>query len=449
MSGRSAPRRSAGTAYISEWRRAFTSVAPGKGGLVGPGQLADSQSPGHDQVGLGVTDQGLDHPFGLWVVALAEVRPKAVVQRKAHVGRRGHHDVGHDPALQAAHAVGQHHLGHRPQRLEAAGQHIQRRRRLLVGGKTHETPTGKRHNGTKDVQAGLGAPVDDEHLAGRPHARAPATVVARAPVPLGCGHQAPEVAGRAYVTASPGFWQQAFGRYAARGPGDPGGHHVGHDIEVVPAGGPRAVLGGAEHRPSHCLVVDAADGGGSPETAQVVIGSDDVHAFPLSLQWSVLRVVGAGWVPTPWPPGGQRLVDPQRGVGTSTWPRGGPRVGHTWGFSHGHGQALSLWWYGLPGPLLARRALGADIDVDVAVVGAGFSGLWAAYYLLRASPSLRVAVMEKEVAGFGASGRNGGWCSALFPASDARMARQFGPPRPELCGAPCSRRWMRSAGRPR
>ncbi len=65
--------------------------------------------------------------------------------------------------------------------------------------------------------------------------------------------------------------------------------------------------------------------------------------------------------------------------------------------------------------------------MDVAVVGAGFSGLWAAYYLLRASPSLRVAVMEKEVAGFGASGRNGGWCSALFPASDARMARQFGP----------------------
>ena len=65
--------------------------------------------------------------------------------------------------------------------------------------------------------------------------------------------------------------------------------------------------------------------------------------------------------------------------------------------------------------------------MDVAVVGAGFSGLWAAYYLLRASPGLRVAVMEKEVAGFGASGRNGGWCSALFPVSDARMAGQFGP----------------------
>ena len=63
------------------------------------------------------------------------------------------------------------------------------------------TPTGKRHNRTKDVQAGFGALVDDEHLAGRPHARAPATVVARAPVPLDFGHQAPEVAGRACVTA--------------------------------------------------------------------------------------------------------------------------------------------------------------------------------------------------------------------------------------------------------
>ena len=49
------------------------------------------------------------------------------------------------------------------------------------------------------------------------------------------------------------------------------------------------------------------------------------------------------------------------------------------------------------------------------VVGAGLTGLWTAYYLHRADPSLRVAVLEAEVAGFGASGRNGGWCSALFP----------------------------------
>jgi glycine/D-amino acid oxidase-like deaminating enzyme len=55
-------------------------------------------------------------------------------------------------------------------------------------------------------------------------------------------------------------------------------------------------------------------------------------------------------------------------------------------------------------------------------VGAGFTGLWTAYYLLQADPSIRVAVLEAETAGFGASGRNGGWCSALFPASSARLA---------------------------
>ncbi|WP_164311546.1 FAD-dependent oxidoreductase, partial [Streptococcus pneumoniae] len=55
--------------------------------------------------------------------------------------------------------------------------------------------------------------------------------------------------------------------------------------------------------------------------------------------------------------------------------------------------------------------------MDVAVVGAGFTGLWTAYYLARTDPSLRIAVLEAESVGFGASGRNGGWCSALFPAS--------------------------------
>jgi glycine/D-amino acid oxidase-like deaminating enzyme len=54
-------------------------------------------------------------------------------------------------------------------------------------------------------------------------------------------------------------------------------------------------------------------------------------------------------------------------------------------------------------------------------VGAGFTGLWTAYYLARADPTLRIAVLEAEVAGFGASGRNGGWCSALFPTPWRRL----------------------------
>lgn len=67
-------------------------------------------------------------------------------------------------------------------------------------------------------------------------------------------------------------------------------------------------------------------------------------------------------------------------------------------------RALSLWWDGLAGPFPSRTALERDTDVDVAVVGAGFTGLWTAYYLLRAAPRTRVALLEREVAGFGASG---------------------------------------------
>lgn len=64
--------------------------------------------------------------------------------------------------------------------------------------------------------------------------------------------------------------------------------------------------------------------------------------------------------------------------------------------------------------------------VDVAVVGAGFTGLWTAYYLLRARPDLSVLVLEAEHVGFGASGRNGGWVSALWPVSPDVLARESG-----------------------
>jgi glycine/D-amino acid oxidase-like deaminating enzyme len=89
-------------------------------------------------------------------------------------------------------------------------------------------------------------------------------------------------------------------------------------------------------------------------------------------------------------------------------------------------QRLSLWWEAIPDPLPPRPALTDDLDVDVCIVGAGFTGLWTAHSLALADPSLRIAVLEREVAGFGASGRNGGWCSALFATSDAALARQHG-----------------------
>jgi len=86
-------------------------------------------------------------------------------------------------------------------------------------------------------------------------------------------------------------------------------------------------------------------------------------------------------------------------------------------------RTLSLWWGQLGDPGAPRPPLPGDLDVDVAIVGAGYTGLWTAYYLTEASPGIRVAVLEGRVAGFGASGRNGGWCSALFPASLGRIAR--------------------------
>ena len=69
----------------------------------------------------------------------------------------------------------------------------------------------------------------------------------------------------------------------------------------------------------------------------------------------------------------------------------------------------SMWLDTYPGSLEPRPALERDRDTDVAIVGGGFTGLWTAYYLRKLDPTLRVTVIERDVCGFGASGRNGGW----------------------------------------
>jgi glycine/D-amino acid oxidase-like deaminating enzyme len=85
---------------------------------------------------------------------------------------------------------------------------------------------------------------------------------------------------------------------------------------------------------------------------------------------------------------------------------------------------LSFWHATANDLLEPRPALPESMTCDVAIVGAGFTGLWTAYYLSWLDPSLRIVVLEREIAGFGASGRNGGWCSALFPASLSVVARR-------------------------
>src|SRR5712675_421361 len=93
---------------------------------------------------------------------------------------------------------------------------------------------------------------------------------------------------------------------------------------------------------------------------------------------------------------------------------------------------LSFWHDSLPDPITPRPALPSDhivdsnYSVDIAIVGAGYTGLWTAYYLKKADPSLRIAVLEAHFAGFGASGRNGGWCSAIFPSSLTKIAKVAG-----------------------
>jgi glycine/D-amino acid oxidase-like deaminating enzyme len=88
--------------------------------------------------------------------------------------------------------------------------------------------------------------------------------------------------------------------------------------------------------------------------------------------------------------------------------------------------SYSFWLETSGDDLTPRPTLDGSIDVDVAVMGAGYTGLWTAYYLLRRDPSLRVAVVEREIAGFGASGRNGGWCSSGFPVSVGLLRERFG-----------------------
>ena len=84
-----------------------------------------------------------------------------------------------------------------------------------------------------------------------------------------------------------------------------------------------------------------------------------------------------------------------------------------------------LWWEGLEARR-TRPALPGNEVVDVCIVGAGYTGLWTAWYLLEADPSLNVLVLEAEHVGFGASGRNGGWCSALYPVTAATLAAEHG-----------------------
>jgi glycine/D-amino acid oxidase-like deaminating enzyme len=79
-----------------------------------------------------------------------------------------------------------------------------------------------------------------------------------------------------------------------------------------------------------------------------------------------------------------------------------------------------MWWEDIESAG-DRPALAQDLDVDVAIVGAGYTGLWTAFALKQADPDIRVAILEREHVGFGASGRNGGFCYDGFAAGPERI----------------------------
>lgn len=87
---------------------------------------------------------------------------------------------------------------------------------------------------------------------------------------------------------------------------------------------------------------------------------------------------------------------------------------------------ISFWLERCEDDLTPRPALEGSVEADVAILGAGYTGLWTAYYLLSADPSLDVTIVEGDIAGYGASGRNGAWCAPGLNISLTRLTKLHG-----------------------
>jgi glycine/D-amino acid oxidase-like deaminating enzyme len=87
---------------------------------------------------------------------------------------------------------------------------------------------------------------------------------------------------------------------------------------------------------------------------------------------------------------------------------------------------FSYWLESCGDELTPRAPLDGSASADVAILGGGYTGLWTAYYLLRQQPDLRVAVVEGEICGFGASGRNGAWCAPGLNITLHRLGQLHG-----------------------
>jgi glycine/D-amino acid oxidase-like deaminating enzyme len=100
-------------------------------------------------------------------------------------------------------------------------------------------------------------------------------------------------------------------------------------------------------------------------------------------------------------------------------------VSEAGGSAAGHA-SVSYWLESSGDDLTPRPGLDGSLDADVAILGAGLTGLWTAFYLHRRDPGLRIVIVEREIAGFGASGRNGAWCAPDLNISMSRLAKLHG-----------------------
>jgi len=83
-------------------------------------------------------------------------------------------------------------------------------------------------------------------------------------------------------------------------------------------------------------------------------------------------------------------------------------------------------WLDAYGPYNPNLPLEGDLKVDLAIIGGGFTGLSTAYHVMKNQPGMKVAVLEAEVIGYGASGRNGGFSMTLFGLEPAVTKALFG-----------------------
>lgn len=84
------------------------------------------------------------------------------------------------------------------------------------------------------------------------------------------------------------------------------------------------------------------------------------------------------------------------------------------------------YWLRQAGRPQPPAALEGELRVDVAIVGAGFTGLWTAHFLKEADPALEITVLEQEIVGYGGSGRNGGFAMTVLDYSLWHLVKNYG-----------------------